>query len=121
MQTEKYFLAYELKYKAQTVKRISLELPWNSGSIQLRNRLYFCGGLRMREGSRKIVHFFFSVDKEGRKSNLAPLSHPRKSASLSGNSQTLLTSGGYTWDYYTAISELYVIKLDKWKSLPPLN
>ena len=75
----------------------------------------------MREGYSRIVHFFFSVDKEGRKSNLAPLSHPRKCASLSGNSQTLLTSGGYTWDCYMPISELYVTKLDKWKSLPPLN
>ena len=81
------------------------------------NKLYSCGGLKIREWMWDLV----SVDYSGRCVRLEPMKIQRGSASLSGLPHLLIAIGGMNKQDFRKECELYSVKTNKWGVLPQLN
>ena len=68
----------------------------------------------------EFLNEFFSTDYFGKCEELAPLIESRSCLSLCGQPSILLALGGFKEDTLSTV-EQYIVSIDKWEELAPLN
>ena len=112
------------KVDIRTTKREEIKferaIPEWSARFQVNKQLYVCGGKRQVNGQPDRVASFFSLDYSGKSRTLQSMEYKRNALSLSGYSKELMALGG--WDRKNLkIGEKYLVSVNKWVELPPLN
>ena len=121
---EEYLLYHGGRFKIDSAKSEGIEFekmaPFSSGRFQIYRKLYVVGGERQRRQKTEYLPSLFSLDYSGKQVELEPMRKERGMLSVSGLQSVLVAVGG--WNQHSLDDcEKFLIRVNKWRELPPLN